>query len=81
MKKFAVAASAATALVCAVALVATPVEAKRKAKKPEAAPAASQTYARPADYHDLGGPVRNGGQCWKDKDPAGNTGQGYWGKC
>lgn len=79
MKKFAVVASAATALVCAVSLMATSGEAKTRHKKPEAG--ASQTMARPAGWHDLGGPMKGGKECWKDRDPWANIGQGYWGKC
>ena len=29
--------------------------------------------------HDLGGPVKAGpNECWSDRDPWSNTGQGYW---
>jgi hypothetical protein len=88
LKKLALVASAATALVCAASLIATaPADAKKHHKKPAAA-AAGQTTAAP-DYggynagprHDLGGPMRSGDQCWADKDPASNTGQGYWKPC
>jgi hypothetical protein len=79
LKKFALVASAATALVCAVSLMATSGEAKTRHKKPAAA--AGETWAGPADRHDLGGPMKNANQCWKDRDPWANTGQGYWGKC
>jgi hypothetical protein len=78
LKKFALVASAATALVCAVSLMATSGEAKTRHKKPAAA---AQTWASPAGYHDLGGPMKSGKDCWKDRDPWANTGQGYWGKC
>ena len=81
MKKFAVVASAATALVCAVSLMATSGEAKTRHKKPAAAAATAQTWAPPVGYHDLGGPMKSGTECWKDRDPWSNTGQGYWGKC
>ena len=80
MKKFAVVATATTALVCAVSLMATPGEAKTKKKHANPAETA-QTWAHPAGYHDLGGPMRNGKECWKDRDAWTNTGQGYWGKC
>jgi len=78
LKKFAVVATAATALVCAVSLMATPGEAKTKKAKPAEA---AQTWARPAGYHDLGGPMKAGKECWKDRDTWAYTGQGYWGKC
>jgi hypothetical protein len=81
LKKFAVVASAATALVCAVALMATSGEAKTRHKKPAAEAAGQTTWVRPADYHDLGGPMKSGKNCWKDRDPWAYTGQGYWGKC
>ncbi len=80
MKKLALVASAATALVCAVSLLATPVDAKARHKKPEAA---AQTMAgyNMGPRHDPGGPMKSGKECWKDRDPWANTGQGYWGKC
>jgi hypothetical protein len=82
LKKIAVVASAATALVCAVSLMATSGEAKTHHKKPAAAAATGQTWAKPTGSHDLGGPMKSSGkECWKDKDPWANTGQGYWGKC
>jgi hypothetical protein len=82
LKKIAVVASAATALVCAVSLMATSGEAKTRHKKPAAAAAmAGPTWTPPAGYHDLGGPMKSGKECWKDRDPWANTGQGYWGKC
>ena len=86
MKKLALVASAATALVCAASLIATPADAKtRHAKKPAAA-AAGQMAAGPGGYnagpmHQPGGPVKSGSMCWKDRDPWSNTGQGYWANC
>jgi hypothetical protein len=41
----------------------------------------SPGYTYGGSGHDLGGPMKSGGMCWKDKDPWANTGQGYWGKC
>ena len=32
-------------------------------------------------HHDPGGPMRSGDQCWKDRDPWSNTGQGMWAAC
>ena len=86
MKKFALIASAATALVCTASLLATPVDAKHRHKKPEAAAQTMGYGPGPMAYnagprHDLGGPMKVGGQCWKDRDPWANIGQGYWGKC
>ena len=87
MKKLTFLASAAVALVCAASLVATPADAKKHHKKP-AATAGQMAYGPgpgPGYYggprHDLGGPMKNGTMCWKDKDPWSNTGQGYWGAC
>jgi hypothetical protein len=79
LKKFAVMASAATAVLCAVSLLATSGEAKTRHKKPAAA--AAQSWAGAGDRHDLGGPMKSGSNCWKDRDPWAHTGQGYWGKC
>jgi hypothetical protein len=85
LKKLALVASAATALVCAASLIATPADAKKHHKKPAAA-ATAQTAAAPGGYmagpsHQPGGPMRSGNQCWTDKDPWANTGQGYWKPC
>jgi hypothetical protein len=86
LKKLVLAASAATALICAASLVATPAEAK-KHKKPAAA-AATQTAAAPGyggynagPSHQPGGPMKSGNMCWSDRDPWANTGQGYWKPC
>jgi hypothetical protein len=81
LKTVAVVASAVTALVCAVSLMASSGEAKTHHKKPAAAAATGQTWTPPPGSHDLGGPMKSGKQCWKDRDPSANTGQGYWGKC
>ena len=86
MKKLALVASAATALICAASLIATPADAKKHHKKPAAT--ASQTAAAPGyggynagPRHDPGGPVKSGNMCWKDADPWANRGLGMWGKC
>jgi hypothetical protein len=86
LKKVAFVASVATALVCAVALIASPADAakKRHAKKPAAA--SQQMAAGPGGYnagpsHQPGGPMKSGNMCWTDKDPSANTGQGYWKSC
>jgi hypothetical protein len=88
LKKLALVASAATALICAASLVATPADAKAKkhAKKPAAT--TSQMAAAPGyggynagPSHQPGGPMRSGNMCWSDKDPWSNTGQGYWKAC
>lgn len=85
MKKLALVATAATALICAAALVTTSAEAKKHHhKKPAPAAAPTGQWAGGpgmGDRHDLGGPRKSSGMCWKDKDPWANTGQGYWGKC
>ena len=81
MKKLALVASAATALVCAASLIATPADAKKHAKKPAAAPAAQM-----AGGPSMGGPMRSGGSpiktgtmCWKEVDTAHD--RGYWNEC
>ena len=96
MKKLALVASAATALVCAASLIATPADAKKHHKKPAAAPASQMAYGPGpgpgygpgpgpgpgyGPRHDPGGPMRSGDQCWSDKDAWANTGQGYWKPC
>jgi hypothetical protein len=90
LKKLALVATAATALICAAALVTTSAEAKKHhhKKHPAAAPTSAMAggpgyMGGPGmgDRHDLGGPMKSGGMCWKDKDVWANTGQGYWGKC
>ena len=87
MKKLTLIASAATTLICAASLIATTPADAKKHKKPAAA-ATTETAAAPGyggynagPRHDLGGPMRSGDQCWSDKDPAANTGQGYWKPC
>jgi hypothetical protein len=83
LKKLALVASAAVALICAASLTATPADAKRHHRKPAPAPT-TQPYGGPGDMgmrHDPGGPMKSGGMCWKDKDTWAHTGQGYWGKC
>ena len=87
MKKLGLVASVATALVCTIALVASPADAAKKkaAKKPPAA-ASQQMAAGPGGYnagpsHQPGGPMKAGNMCWTDKDSWSNTGQGYWKPC
>jgi len=83
LKKLALVASAATALVCAASLIATtPADAKKHQKKPAAA-ATTQTAAAFGGYnagprHDPGGPMRSGNKCWKG-EPSHDL--GYWADC
>jgi len=89
LKKLALVASAATALVCAASLIATPADAKKHHKKPAAAPAAQTMAYGPGPgpgynagpMHAPGGPIKSGNMCWTDRDPWANTGQGYWKPC
>ena len=82
VKKLAILASAATALLCAASLVVAPAEAKSKHKKPAAAPVAVVSNAGPSPNGSIG-PAKNAGMCW------GNTtansyesrGFGYWKGC
>ena len=84
MKKLALVASAATALVCAASLIATtPADAKKHHKKPPAA-ASQQMAAGPGGYnagpqHTGGGAVRTGSMCWKEIDTTHD--RGYWQEC
>ena len=81
LKKLALVASAATALICAASLIATPADAKRQAKKPPAAPAA-QMAGSPGmggPQHVGGGPVKTGSMCWKEVDTTHD--RGYWSNC
>ena len=84
MKKRALVASAATALVCAASLIAsTPADAKKAAKKP-AATTSQQMAGGPGGYgygpqHVGGGPVRTGSMCWKEVDTTHD--RGYWQNC
>lgn len=83
MNKLALVASAATALICAAALVATPVDAKKHVRR-HAAPAAGQmVYGGSAEpRHDAGGPIRSGNMCWKNAFGYTTQGQhGYWVVC
>jgi hypothetical protein len=115
LKKIALVASAATALVFAASLIVTPA-ASQQAYGPGPGPGYSSStnlaggYANSPGYaygpgpgpaygpgpgpgyaygsgymagppHEPGGPVRNGNLCWSDRDPWGNTGQGYWKPC
>ena len=88
MKKLALVASAATALVCAASLIATtPADAKKHHKKPAAA-ATAQTAAAPGyggynagPVHTNGGPVRSGNMCWKDEGSRTQAQFGYWTAC
>jgi hypothetical protein len=88
LKKLAFVASVATALVCAAALVATPADAKKRAKKPAAAPAA-QMAGGPGmggpgmggPVHQNGGPIKSGSMCWKDEGSRTQAQFGYWAAC
>src|SRR5215470_12998764 len=90
LKKLALVASAATALVCAASLIATtPADAKKAAKKPAATTSQQMAggpggYAGPGGYgygpqHAAGGPVRTGTMCWKEVDVTHD--RGYWQNC
>jgi hypothetical protein len=87
LKKLALVASAATALVCAASLIATPAEAKKHHAKKPAATTSQQMAAGPGGYnagprHDNGGPVKSGTMCFKDTDGAHTQAQfGYWEAC
>ena len=87
MKKLALVASAATALVCAASLIATPAASQQAygpgpgpGYGPGPGPACGAGY-NAGPPHEPGGPVRNGNLCWSDRDPSANTGQGYWKSC
>jgi len=85
MKKLALVASAATALICAAALVATPVDAKKHVRR-HAPPAAHQmVYGGSAEPRprEAGGPIRSGNWCFKFGPPGMMTGSqyGYWRPC
>jgi len=74
---------AATALICAAALVATPVDAKKHVRR-HAPPAAGQmAYGGSVEPppREAGGPIRSGNMCWKFT--RGTTGSqfGYWRPC
>ena len=74
---------AATALICATALVASPADAKKRVKKPAAAPAGQMAYGGSVEPppREAGGPIRSGNMCWKFT--RGTTGSqfGYWRPC
>ena len=81
MKKLAFLTSAAVALVCAASLVATPADAKKRAKKPAAAPAA-QMAGGPGmggPMHAGGSPIKTGTMCWKEIDASHD--RGYYAAC
>jgi len=86
LKKLALVASAATALVCAASLIATtPADAKKHHKKP-AATTSQQAAMGPGAYgggptHVNGGPVRSGSMCWKDDGSHTGAQFGYWVAC
>ena len=84
MKKPALVASAATALICAAALVATPVDAKKDVRR-HAPPAAGQmVYGGSTDppRREAGGPIRSGNMCWKHEFGYTTRSQfGYWTVC
>jgi hypothetical protein len=75
LNKLAFVTTAATALLCAASLVATPADAKTHHKKH--APAAVATTADPGP-HNPGSPIRSGNMCWKEPD---TRGLGYWAAC
>ena len=85
MKKLALVASAATALICAAALVDTPADAKKRVKKPAASPAGQMAYRGSVDPppRGAGGPIRSGNWCFKFGPPGMTTGSqyGYWRPC
>jgi hypothetical protein len=90
LKKLALVASAATALVCAASLIATPADAKRHHHKKPAAAAAQTTAYGPGPgpgynagpRHENGGPIKSGNMCFKDTDSAHTQAQfGYWEAC
>ena len=84
MKKLALVTSAATALVCAASLIATPAGAKKHPKKPAAAAPAQMAYGPGpgyggGPYHAGGYPVKTGTMCWKEIDTTHD--RGYWNEC
>ena len=80
MKKLAFLTSAAIALVCAASLVATPADAKKRAKKPAAAPAAQMAGGPGMGPMRTGGsPIKTGNMCWKEVDVTHD--RGYWADC
>ena len=81
LKKLVLVASGAIALACSVSLLATSVDAKTRHKRPAATSGPMIAGDMGGPRHDLGGPMKSGNQCWKDRDPWAYTGQGYWGKC
>jgi hypothetical protein len=87
LKKLALVASAATALVCAASLIATPADAKKHHKKPAAAPAQQTAYGPGPAYggggpvHANGGPIKSGSMCWKDDGSHTQAQFGYWAAC
>lgn len=85
MKKLALVVSAATALVCAASLIATPADAKKHHKKP-AATTSQTTATGPGGYnagpqHVNGGPIKSGSMCWKDEGSRTQAQFGYWAAC
>ena len=81
MKKLALVASAATALICAAALVDTPADAKKRVKKPAASPAGQMAYRGSVDPppRGAGGPIRSGNWCWRHEFGYTTRSQfGYW---
>ena len=78
MKKLALVASASTALICAAALVATPVDAKKHVTR-HAPPAASYGGSVEPPARDGGGPIRSGNWCWKHSEGYTTRSQhGHW---
>ena len=86
MKKLTLVASAATVLVCAASLIATPADAKKHAKKPAAAATGQMAYGPGpgpgyggGPHHSGGYPVKSGSMCWKEIDTTHD--RGYWNEC
>jgi hypothetical protein len=76
LNKLAFVATAAVAALCAVALIATPADAKKRKRAP--APRTDITANAGGLEHHPGGPIRSGRMCWKEPD---TRGMGYWAAC
>jgi hypothetical protein len=86
LKKLALVASAATAVICAASLIATPAEAKKHHKKPAATSSQQAAGYGPGGYnagprHENGGPIKSGTMCWKDEGSRTQAQFGYWMNC
>jgi hypothetical protein len=65
LKKLALVASAATALICAAALV-TPADAKKHVRSQARSAVAQMVYGGSAESRRQGGgPIRSGNMCWR----------------